>query len=359
MKNGSPNEFLAAQAADWVVALGESDHQTREAFADWLRASPEHIREFLAVSAIWGTLAGVSSQPSVQELVRLATSQSNVVEMPGAGGSGPTRAAVRARPGRRWLGRAAAAAIGAVALAAIVLNLPFGGDPNLHATVVGEQSSVPLPDGSVVTLNTRTSIRVDYSARFRDVHLVDGEALFDVADNDARPFRVFTELALIEAVGTQFSVRTYSGQVTITVVEGIVDVSSLSREPQARTDPDGRVQAAPMPAPVRIRFDQQARVRSGASTAQVVDAAVEKAIAWREQRLIFDALPLEQVIEEFNRYHARPVIIAEQELKPLPISGVFRCDDRASFLQFLSRMELADSAEREDGIIVLTGKSND
>ena len=356
MKRSNRNELIAAEAADWMVALADADHRARGEFADWLRASPETLREFLAVAVIWRTLPDVTSQPSVEELVRLAARQGNVIDMPDAARIVTSRTPKPKTFRRHWLGRAVSVAI---VLAVIGLNLPFTDDPDQYATLIGEQSSVPLPDGSMVNLNTRSSMRVAYSDDYRDIYLDDGEALFDVAENVERPFRVITEQVMIVATGTQFNVRKEEDEVTVTVVEGGVDVTSMRGDREAFTEIDGSAGAAESGISVRLEVGQQARIRSGSGEAEVVDAAVEKAIAWREHRLVFEAVPLEQVIEEFNRYNDPPTLIEDDQLRSLAISGIFRSDDRESFLQFLHQMGLADSVERPDGAIVLTNAKND
>ncbi len=367
-------DIIAQEAADWLIALVDADEQTRKAFAGWLRLSPEHVKEFLSVSAIWGMLPELSSQPSIKELVGAAAMEPNVVALPDRARSEarrrPRREPRRKRrrtpsrtPGRTssragWMGRAAGLLV-AVAVGAILLISPPAEDPNLYATVTGEQSTVPLPDGSLVTLNTRSMMRVAYSDEYRDVHLGDGEALFDVARDTRRPFRVITEQAVIEAVGTQFSVRKGIDEVTVTVVEGLVEVSRKAGGAKAEVLVDGQPYAERSSQPVRLEVGQQAQVKSGVAKPVVVDVSVEKAIAWRQHRLVFEALPLKHVIEEFNRYNDPPTAIEDKELESLPISGVFRSIDRDSFLQFLSQMQLAESSTRADGTIVLRGMSGD
>ncbi len=345
-------DVIAEEAADWIVALADADEDARKAFAAWLRRSPEHIKEFLAISAIWGTLPGHSAQPSAAELARLSDTQPNVVAMPGAAANGSKATIPPASSRRRWMARAAAVLVAAAA-GAIFLILSPGKDPNLYTTEIGEQSSVPLQDGSLVMLNTRSAMRVAYSEEYRDVHLSDGEALFDVARESARPFRVITDQAVFQAVGTQFNVRRDSDKVTITVIEGAVDVRPLAAGPAILAD-GGRAESGP-PGPLRLEVGQQAQVAAGVAGAAVTDTVVDHTIAWRDRDLVFEALPLKQVIEEFNRYNAPPVEIRDPKLELLPISGVFRSDDRDSFLQFLSQMRLAESSTRADGTIVLTG----
>lgn len=359
MKFNRRNELLAAEAAEWVIALADANHQTRETFVDWLRASPEHVREFLAVSAIWGELPDVAGQPSVEELVRCAAKQSKVIDLPDARRS-PARA-IRPRPSsaRAWLGRAALVALALLGVVLLVWNIPLPSAPELHTTATGEQSSIPLTDGSMVSLNTRSSLQVAFSKEYRDVELAQGEAFFDVVEDAARPFRVVTGQAVIQAVGTQFNVRANSSEVTVAVAEGAVEVSSKTGTYESPLDTGGGMEAMGSPVAVRIAAGQQARLRSGSAGAEVIDGAIEEAIAWRQRRLIFSEQPLGRIIEEFNRYYEPPAVIEDAQLKLLTITGVFRSDDRASFLQYLTQMGLADVVELEDGTIILEDTTNE
>ena len=143
------------------------------------------------------------------------------------------------------------------------------------------------------------------------------------------------------------------------VVEGLVEVSRKAGGAKAEMLVDGEPYAERSSQPVRLEVGQQAQVKSGVAKPVVVDVSVEKAIAWRQHRLVFEALPLKHVIEEFNRYNDPPTAIEDKELESLPISGVFRSIDRDSFLQFLAQMQLAESSTRADGTIVLRGMSGD
>ena len=359
MNKSKRQEHLATEAADWVIALADADRATKAAFADWLRESPENISEFLAVSAIWSALPDLDSQPSVDELVRMATAQPNVVRLSGADRRDASITSTGSDSRARWIGRAAAVLVLTLG-AALILRFPSFDQPaSVHTTRIGEQSSVPLPDGSLVNLNTRSTIRVAYSDEFRDIRLVDGEALFEAEKDDSRPFRVITDHAVIVAVGTRFNVRADPDEVTVTVVEGTVDVAANRPRTRRGSGAETTGVEPDTSRSVRLRGGQQARIQPRLPPALLEEAKVDRAIAWREHRLIFEALPLRQVIDEFNRYNEPPAVIGDDRLESLPISGVFRSDDRASFLQFLAQMELAESTVNADGSIVLTGASPD
>lgn len=350
-------DIIAAEAAEWLLRMREADAASKRDFAAWLQTSPEHVREFLAVAALWESMPGLPASPSVDELVAAAADDGNVVSI--AAGNG-TDGGVRSprRRARTWVGVAAAAVVLAIVVGEVLTFMPAPSDPNLYATAIGEQRSVSLPDGSVVTLNTQSALHVDYSEGFRDIRLLRGEALFEVAKNPDRPFRVFTDRAVIQAVGTQFNVRRDEDDVTVTVVEGVVDVeasAAVSSRSTGQATPDGAVAELPVPEalPVRLTVGQQAIVHARSGEVAILDARVSKATAWRERRLVFESLSLKEVIDEFNRYNNPPLVIDDAELGKLPISGVFRANDRESFVQFLSQMKLANSTTRPDGTIVL------
>lgn len=358
-------DVIAEEAAGWFMALQDADSSSKERFTAWLKTSPEHVNEFLAVAALWDALPEVSSQPSIEELIALAESDANVVALSGPGSLAPTvppNAPERehgSKTRKVWVGLAAAATVAAILIGGALTLLPPPVDPNLYTTAIGEQTSLPLADGSLVTLNTQSKLRVEYSEAYRDIYLNQGEALFDVAKDTERPFRVITEYAVVTAVGTQFNVRSDADDVTVTVVEGIVDVarpSSVTSSGSGAQLPATSSAGSLTPVvsePTRLRVGQQARVDVRSGEVAVVDTAVETATAWQQRRLVFDSLSLKEVIDEFNRYNDPPLLIDDRSLEILPISGVFRSNDRESFVAFLAQMQLAEAHTRTDGTIML------
>ena len=367
-------DVIAEEAASYLIELEQPKADTKTKLAGWLKTSPEHVEEFLAVAELWGALPNVHNQPNIDELVALAAGDANIVDLgplsksqshltnSATSNPGPGKAPVSpSRAHRNWGLGLVAATLAAIAIGTTWSLRPPPVDPDIHTTAIGEQTSLPLPDGSLVTLNTQSTLRVAYSDQFRDIHLTAGEALFDVTKDPERPFRVITEHAVVTAVGTQFNVRNVADDVVVTVVEGIVDVVTASATNSGSTaavpdDPASDPPADPPAGIARLTVGQQARVASG--EVAVIDTAVDKATAWKERRLVFESLTLAEVIDEFNRYNDPPLLIDDPALRELPISGVFRANDRASFVEFLNTMNLAQSQTRADGTIVLRGLDN-
>jgi transmembrane sensor len=204
------------------------------------------------------------------------------------------------------------------------------GLPKTYSTAHGEQSVRQLPDGSVLHLNTESAVTVRYSRDERIVDLDRGEALFQVAHDSQRRFRVAAGEAGILAVGTEFDVYRRSGAVTVAVVEGIVDVFTGAPPPPTPAN------LSP-PTALRIGAGYQVEVYSRVGSPRPVDTRA--VVAWLQRQIAFENRPLGEVADEFNRYGRIVIEIDHQDLRALPISGVFDAYDTDSFAAFLQTLD--------------------
>ena len=325
-----PSE-VTRQAADWVVRLRAPDSPANcEAqFAQWLCASPLHVREYLAAVEVWECLADPShtTGSSPDELIDEARS-ANLIDFPSC-----TQAQVPAGSAGRswWPGKAALAAT-----VLLSLSLMYVCWRHLHpveiTTAIGEQRSAVLPDRSIVELNTQSAVRIAYTSRERRVELVRGEAFFEVTKDPTRPFIVATDFATARALGTRFTVyRSPSGTV-VTVAEGHVLVRYTGKPETfdtSRSDPIDTVEVAP---------GTQADATPGRPV-QVHPVDLDRSLAWRSRRLIFAGETLANVVREFNRYNLPRLVIVDPRLLEQRISGVFGANDPQSLLDFLSKVD--------------------
>ena len=368
---------ITDEAALWFVRAQNLDFsgEDRRELASWFAGSAEHVQEYLSVAAIRHEIREVAAAYDVDQLVDLAREASddrNVVALPGPDVSRPHRVnedaglnaevttaeAGSARRRRSVLWAAVTSLVLAIAAGSFGYLQVIAPDSDLYTTGVGEQVSFPLADGSVVTLNAQSRLRVAYTDEFRDVHLIIGEAMFDVGKDPEQPFRVITDRAVIRAVGTEFNVRNRGTDTTVTVVEGIVDVRSKA----GRASLPGSGARLPAPndrptvlsEPTRLKPGQQATVNGG--EVAVIETNVQRATSWRERRLVFEALALKDVVTEFNLYNDQQFVIDDAGLAERAISGVFDADDRESFALFLSEAGLALAETRADGTIVLRSR---
>lgn len=350
-KNKPYNPVIVDQAAEWAVLLdeGELSSADQQNFADWLLQGPGYIAEFLAATAI---LEGTSELDrggdiSIEDL--LSDKAPEIIPFIGAQAEEQTPVG-DAEPGRnvQWRKYAAAASIALLVLTASVIAFaprpePQQGSPDLaFVTERGEQRSFTLEDGSVIHLNTLSSLSTDFSSTFRNVYLRDGEAVFKVAHDPSRPFRVWTEDDLVQAVGTEFNVYRMADRTTVTVLEGSVAVlknaptDPLMLADLARPAPlDQTVEGGKPQQPLLVGAGQQAVLMKNEPVKTAAVADVEKAISWKSRSLIFRSENLSAVAREFNRYNRKQIMIQGERLAKLPISGVFSADDPDSLVEFL------------------------
>jgi transmembrane sensor len=336
---------IADQAQAWFILNREREAtlEQRSEFLSWLRTSPLHVREYLTVAQLGGDLRAAlrSFTVGTDELLAAAReeSQDNVIALhaPQSANSPPLtrRAAI-----------AAAASLAIIGALAWWSATQFDAGHKEYRTSHGEQRTVRLDDGSVLHLNSDSAVRIDYSAAERGIAMERGQALFKVAKDAARPFRVRAAGAEVVAVGTEFDVRRHtdaarSEEVVVTVVEGIVTVAHMESAERKAID-------VTMAAPVRLTAGQQIRVTRSAPAPsgdktnrdlRVRAVDVRPAIAWVQQQVMFEREPLADVVSEFNRYGALPIVIEDRDLATLRISGVFNAYDLESFVGYLEQVE--------------------
>jgi transmembrane sensor len=316
-------DVIAEEAADWLVRLSSNDvtAQEQRAFVAWLKRSPVHLSAYLGVERTWTHLGHVDATRRIDVAALLAEPDTNVVQL----GSPPTHVAPQVRSRSVMTALAASALLACVGL--IWFQLQFA---NRFTTGVGEQRTLRLSDGSTVVLNTDTSVRVRFTDAVREVELLHGEALFNVAKNRARPFRVRSDEVVAQAVGTSFVVRRKPTETVVTVIEGEVAVVDYAQV----------IIASPMVIPdlaVHVSAGTRADVADNKKihTARVANPAA--VTSWRSGRLIFDGQPLADVIAEFNRYNEVQLVLESSQLADERISGVFDADQPLALARFLER----------------------
>lgn len=283
---------LSDQAIEWVVRLhsGVAGTPERDGFLAWRALSPAHEAAAQEAEALWNGLGTAGEHVRTEgkagrgRITRRAFMVGGVIAAFGLGAtlSGPLR--------RRMLAD--------------------------YSTGVGEAREVVLPDGSRAWLNSSTGLALDYSGPRRGIRLLEGQALFTVMPDPARPFVVAAANGWTRAVGTVFDVDMRADSVAVTVVEGVVAVG-IDGGPS-----DGTT----------MRADQTVRYGlGGITTPQSVDASM--ATAWRRGKLIFNRRPLEDVVSELRRHTHTQIVIAGSSLKALEVTGVFDLNDPQSVLE--------------------------
>ncbi|WP_442108662.1 FecR family protein [Pseudomonas sp. NUPR-001] len=284
-------DAITDAAAQWCLRLQAEDCTAaeRQAFEQWLAASPLHAQEYQAMLDIWQTADHLPRSSTPGQVILL--------------------------PQRRrsaWRHYASAAAIALLALpAGAWVGWEQGWLPNSYQYLESGDaiSHVVLRDGSQVELNLGTELRFTNYKDVRKVTLVKGEAFFKVQHDSQHPFIVHAAQGQTRVTGTQFNVWKYEDQVKVTLVEGSVLVSSDAR------DADGGYRLGP---------GMQASYQAGDFEPRLNQTyAHDTSLAWRNGKLILDNLSLAQALPQINRYLDEPLMLADESTGSIRISGVY------------------------------------
>jgi len=333
--------LVAEQAADWHVANREGlDKAGAAAFADWLKASPLHVQEYLCIAQLAGDLrtAADSPVPSIEALVESARNAPDAVEslngpfgegvaafpdIGHAGRAGARGAEAQGQAQVAWMRVAATVcAVSLVGLLAVRWLAP-GSDVLHRETAHGQHLSHSLPDQSLLTLDADSAVDIRYGKSERHIELVRGQALFQVAHDVARPFRVQAGAVAVTAVGTRFDVDRRADITVVTVLEGTVAVD-IARDGAAR---------------VMVHAGQQLRIDSELAVAGPLAVDASHSAAWLDGQIYFDQEPLAEVAAEVSRYSPQPIEVRDATLRGLPISGACAANDTDAFLAFVRSLD--------------------
>jgi len=205
-------------------------------------------------------------------------------------------------------------------------------DGQSFQTERAERREIVLRDGSVVQLDPETRMLFKLEAHERDVTLLEGRALFHVAQDALRPFRVKADQTFVQAVGTAFGVEKRDRRVVVTVAEGKVAVTS---EAHPSGSAGGTLSVSETNARITLVAGQQVTVPQSGKAAPVRAVDAGRALAWAQGRLVFENETLANVVAEFNRYNPVQLSISDPELASRRVNGVFAATDVETLLAFI------------------------
>lgn len=285
-------------AARWVMrmdrgALGEAEQRDLDA---WLDADSRHQGAFIRAQAIWCDMDRIAAL-----------------------GAGELTSAPQPRWSAASLRRAAAVAACVVALTLASVGVSNRYLAGRESTDRGETRRLMLDDGSALALNTQSVVQVKFSDYARHIVMREGEASFQVAHDEQRPFVVQAGEVLVRAVGTAFNVRMKPEGVEVTVTEGVVEVM--------RADEANQVTVR------RVRHNEEviAQAQQPIEVEPLSDEQIARRLAWQEGRLIFEGEQLSAAIAEVNRYSTVTVAIDDPVLAQKAFIGAFKIGDARGF----------------------------
>jgi len=240
-------------------------------------------------------------------------------------------------PGRAALITAAACAIGALAWVGVSVLRSRHAASDEYVTAPAQHRQILLEDGSAVSLGGDSAIRLLYSDSQRSVLLERGEALFKVAHHPGRPFTVLAGGGRITALGTSFDVRVHSSQVLVGVTDGTVEV--VPRDSGTQPGSPG----------MRLDKGQQIGFDFRGDTTALNRADTESIVAWTQGSITYRDRPLQEVIEDVQRYIPRRIQL-DPAAAQVRFSGIFVEHDAAGWLELLPRVLPVEVTSQQNGI---------
>jgi transmembrane sensor len=307
--NSEPtDDNIDAQAAAWFTRNRQDhDRTARQAFEQWLR-EPEHAKAYRAFEELWADLG------ELQQVNR------------------PTPLPKRKR---KALWRPALAV--AAALVCAVLATHLGMSHEVYQQQIAAQAkgmrTLELPDGSTLSVNANTQLRIDFDSHQRRIFLDHGQFYVEVAPDKERPMWVQTGDATVRVVGTGFDVRRTEKQLVVSVAHG-----------QVAFAPDNRT-------PLLLSAQQQVAVELSTGTLQQQTLAVSQVADWRTGHLSFRNRELASLVDELNLYRAKPVLLANPKLGQFKVSGNLDVENPDALINALPALIPVKTVALADGQI--------
>ncbi len=205
-----------------------------------------------------------------------------------------------------------------------------------YSTEVGGRTTLKFADGTVVDLNTDTSVRFRMTTAERTVWLEKGEAWFHVSHDAAHPFAVNVGRHRITDLGTEFLVRSGADRMEVALVKGRAALSTEGA-PVATLTPGEDAVATPASLSVTRKTPQE----------------LADALAWRRGMLVFRDAKLADAVREINRYNAVKLVIADPSIADLRFNGEIKNDNVDDFLG-LAKIMMQLRADRQGKRILLS-----
>ena len=245
----------------------------------------------------------------------------------------------------RWSWLVAAPAMAAsIAAAALFFGAMTNTQPapERYATARGETAVFTLKDGSAVSLNTDSVLEVSFSNDERSVSLARGEALFDVTRDATRPFVVSSPTAEARVLGTRFNVKATGERTIVSVLSGVVEVGAAKESLHRAAD-----------IAVTLIAGQETVFTPDSNKKDVRTFNPDAVTSWLRGKAVYENQPLSAVIADLNRYYTAELVLGDDSLGDIPVTGGFDLKDQAITLEALE-IALSLRAERNvAGQIVL------
>lgn len=313
-------------AEDWLARMGRPDVGARDqaAFLDWLEVDPDHLRQYEAAKADQAALESLRGD-FITDIARL-------------------RRRERSAASTRRLVMAGGLAATAAAVAVVVLTPTFGAAPveMTYESAPGQITDVTLDDGSRVTLDAGSAIRVALADDVRRVTLDRGAAYFDVAHDATHPFQVSIGDRQVIVTGTRFVTTLTGDGAQVSLLQGRVLVGRRDAADKAALDDV-----------LALSPGERAVFRPGQPEIEKTVADVETATAWRRRKLVFRNAPLTDVVAAAARYSDAPFVVADAGLARIKVTAVLPLEGEGALADRMGALLPVRTERTADGRVLV------
>ena len=336
------------EAADWIAAIERGlTREEEQELARWLSLSKANYQLFIELAELWD---------NIEVLSRL----SDLFPEP--------------RPARRYLsnrvlsGIAASVVVGIFLFTAVqmqdiaIQKFTSVTDSRSYHTAIGEHATHQLSDGSTITLNTNSRVRVNYTASERLLILDRGEVHVKVAHDSDRPLSVAVGNTVVRAVGTEFNVEITEDQsIELVVTDGVVMVGVLDASDEQISSATPQILS--QPSTIVGAGEQVLILANDQNTDSIKPESIERdeiavKLSWREGNLIFRGESLEEAVYEVGRYTAVEFVFLDEETREVRVAGLFKAGDVEGLLAAL-RNHFNIAYERQGEHRILLGAAEE
>lgn len=304
------HKHVREEAAKWFLKLqhAEPDHPDRSQFEYWLMQSAMHQEAYQAISQTWQDF----DSPKKVEVLADAMQRKKLDDD------------IKRRSKVASLAKFASILV--LGFCAVFAYQAWQQQPLMHvaqSSQVGHIVSQYLPDGTQLTLDARSKVEVTYYRDKRLVKLKQGQAVFEVVKDQARPFVVESANARVTVKGTRFLVNQLNHKTYVAVDHGKVLVESL--------DSQGNTAAGK----VVLTNGQVAEIGSTPLPRQLNRNALNM-FEFMQGRVIFEDANLNEVAETVSRYRSTPLTSNVQRY--VGITAVIQTKEMEKFIQSLPQV---------------------
>lgn len=304
------NNIINQKATYWIACQKEGLSSIQQIEFDiWLKENPLHLITFNKVKKTHDLFKSLSKEVSskLSEDANKGAKRTKIIE--------------KTKP-------LAFAAMFLLAISAGIFTINDYKNPSFSHVYITKNEKIDkikLPDDSIIELDAKTNINIEFYKSKRLVNLVEGTVMFSIAKDKSRPFIIKSENTYIEVVGTKFEVSKKDKSTIINVEEGIVKTYHLNQY-------DKKKNIVLLTKKDTITYSKFGEMQNY----KKID--INKIASWRSDFINLNKVTLKEAINKFSKYTDVYFFFSSKEVENYTVTGKFSYDQIDIFLKNISKI---------------------